>query len=40
MAHDIYQSRRRREKETNPGIGIGSKYVDSAKYVSKCPKFD
>ena len=39
QAHGIFQSRRRKEKERNPGIGTTFKYVEAAEYLAKIPKF-
>ena len=39
MTHALFQSRRRKEKETNPGIGINFKYLDAAKFLCSFPKF-
>lgn len=39
MTHALFQSRRRKDKETNPGIGINFKYIDAAKFLCTIPKF-
>lgn len=39
MTHAIYQSKRRKQKGINPGIGINFRYEEAAEYLSKCPKF-
>lgn len=39
MDHTIYQSRRKKGKEINPGIGIIFGFVEAAEYLSKCLKF-
>lgn len=39
LTHAIYQSRRRREKDSNPGIGITFKYIETAEYLASIPKF-
>ena len=40
LTHAIYQSRRRREKESNPGIGISFKFIEDAEFLSSIPKYD
>lgn len=39
MAHAVYRSKRRKEKEANTGIGIRFCYVEDAEALSKCPTF-
>lgn len=39
LAHELFPSRNRREKESNTGIGIYFKYIDAAQFISKIPKF-
>lgn len=40
MSHDNYQSRRRKDKLTNPCIGKSFRYVEAAEYFLKCSKFE
>lgn len=37
-AHDIFQSRRSKEKETNLGIGVYLKFAEAAEYLGKIKK--
>lgn len=39
LSHAIYQSRRRRGRDTIPGIGFIAKYVETAEYLYTIPNF-